>query len=178
MSERVTTTSVSPQPLEMPEAQDGIEELAGRIAGVVREDGGLEPLKGLHLHRVSAPKAPLHSVYKPAFCVIAQGSKEVFLGDERYQYDPAHYLLVTAELPTVSHVLTATKEKPYLSLRLDLEPTLVGSVLLEAAHSPSQNQTALRAVAVSALDAGLLDAVLRLVRLLDSPKDAPFSHRS
>ena len=174
MSERVTTNSVRPRQLnEMPEAQDGIEELAERIAGAVREDGGIEPLKGLHLHRASSLKAPLHSVSEPALCVIAQGSKEVFLGDERYQYDPAHYLLVTAELPTVSQVITASQEKPYLSFRLKLEPTLVGLVLLEAAQPPSPNH-ALRAVDVSALDAGLLDAVLRLVRLLDSPKDAPF----
>ena len=31
-----------------------------------------------------------------SFCVIAQGSKEVLLGDERYRYDPAHYLIATA----------------------------------------------------------------------------------
>lgn len=173
MSERATTHSVNLQPPERVSG-DGIAELAERIAGVVCEDGGLEPLTGLHLHRVSSPREPLHGVSSPTFCVIAQGSKEVFLGDERYQYDPAHYLLVTAELPTMTHVIEASKERPYLSLRLNLEPTLVGAVMLEAAQPPPPNQTGVRAVAVSALGAGLLDAVLRLVRLLESPKDAPF----
>ena len=70
----------------------------------------------------------------PAFCVIAQGSKEVFLGNERYLYDPAHYLLITAELPLVGHVIDASQERPYLSLRLELDPTLVGSVMVEAGH--------------------------------------------
>jgi AraC-like DNA-binding protein len=156
------------------QSQDSISELVERIARAVREDGMVEPLKGLHLHRVSSPKEPLHSVSDPAVCLIAQGSKEIFLGNERYQYDPAHYLLVTAELPTVSHVLEASKEKPYLSLRLELDPTLVGSVMVEASRPSPQNHADVRAINVSALDANLLDAVVRLVRLLDSPSEATF----
>jgi AraC-like DNA-binding protein len=153
--------------------QTNIDELVERIAGTVREDGMVEPLNGLYFHRASSSKEPLHSVSEPAFCLIAQGSKEIFLANERYQYDPAHYLLVTAELPTVGHVLEASKEKPYLSLRLKLEPTLVGSVMVETRHL-SQNQTDVRAINISSLDANLLDAVLRLIRLLDSPSEASF----
>src|SRR5437868_2323017 len=84
------------------------EELAARIARAVPEDGTVEPLKGLHIHRVSTPTEPLHGVSEPSFCVIAQGSKEVLLGDRRYRYDPARYLLATAELPIVSHVIEAS----------------------------------------------------------------------
>jgi len=98
------------------------EELVERIAGAVREDGTVQPLQGLHLSRSSLPLKPLHSVLKPSVCVIAQGSKEVLLGDSRYRYDPSHYLLATVELPRVSQVLEASKERPYLSLRLELAP--------------------------------------------------------
>src|ERR1043166_1513207 len=66
------------------------EELAERIARAVAADGRAEPLKGLHLHRSSTPTEPLHGVSEPSFCVIAQGSKEVVLGDSRYRYDPAN----------------------------------------------------------------------------------------
>ena len=69
-------------------AQANRDELVERIARAIREDGSVEPLKGLHLNRASAPKEPVHSVYDPVFCVIAQGSKEIFLGNERYLYDP------------------------------------------------------------------------------------------
>ncbi len=155
-------------------AQASRDELVELIARAIREDGTVEPLKGLHLNRVSSPWEPLHSVYDPVFCVIAQGSKEVFLSNERYLYDPSHYLLVTAELPVVGHVLDASKERPYLSLRLELDPTLVSSVMVEAGHPSPQNRADVRAINVSALDAGLLDAVVRLVRLLDTPPEAPF----
>jgi AraC-like DNA-binding protein len=149
------------------------EELAERIARALRADGTVEPLKGLYFRRSSA-RTELHSVSTPCFCVIAQGSKAVFLGDERYQYDPAHYLLFTAELPVVSYVIDASQERPYLSFRLELDPTLVSSVMVEAGHLSPQNQAGVRAISVSALDAGLLDAVVRLVRLVDSPAEARF----
>lgn len=113
-------------------------------------------------------------MYDPVFCVIAQGSKEVFLNKERYVYDPWHYLLVTAELPLVAHVLEASQERPYFSLRLDLDPTLVGAVMVEAGHAAPRRRAAVRAIDVSVLGAGLLDAVVRLVRLLDAPTEARF----
>jgi AraC-like DNA-binding protein len=148
------------------------KELAGRIARAIPEDGAVEPLEGLLLNRFSNPTEPLHGVSKPSFCVIAQGSKQVLLGDSLYRYDPAHYLLATVELPVVGQVVEASAERPYLSLRLDLDPALVSSVMVEAGHLSSRNQGDVRAMDVSPLDVDLLDAVVRLVRLLDSPAEA------
>jgi len=160
---------------EIRRMQANRDELVERIARVTREDGKVEPLKGLHLNRISSSTESVHSVSDPAFCVIAQGSKEIFLGNERYLYDPSHYLLLSAELPLVGHVLDTSKERPYLSLRLELDPILVGSVMVEAGDIASQNDAdVVRAINVSSLDAGLLDAALRLVRLLDNPAEAPF----
>ncbi len=148
------------------------EELAERIARAIPEDGAVEPLTGLLLNRFSTPTEQLHGVSRPSLCVIAQGSKEVLLGDSRYRYDPGHYLLATVELPVVGQVLEASAERPYLSLRLDLDPALVGSVMVEAGHLSSRDRGDMRALDVSPLDADLLDAVVRLLRLLDSPAEA------
>jgi hypothetical protein len=148
------------------------DELAERIAQAIPEDGDVEPLKGLHLFRSSNPTERLHGVSKPSFCVIAQGSKEVLLGDSLYRYDPAHYLLATVELPVAGQVVEASAQRPYLSLRLDLDPALVGSVMVEAGHLSSLNRGDVRALDVSPLEPSLLDAVVRLVRLLDSPAEA------
>ena len=148
------------------------EELVERIGRAVREEGVEEPLPGLHLARCSVPLQPVHSVVEPSICVIAQGSKEVLLGESRYCYDPSHYLLTTVELPRVSQVLSASKEHPYLSLRLELAPSLVSSVVVEANHSWSKQHVAVSAIAVSPLDENLLEAFVRLVRLVDSPAHA------
>jgi AraC-like DNA-binding protein len=149
------------------------EELAERIARAVRADGTIQPLQGLYLSRCSVPLEPVHSVLEPSVCVIAQGSKEVLLGDSRYRYDPSHYLLATVELPRVSQVLEASPERPYLALRLELAPTLVSSVLVEAGYASSRDHGEVRAIAVSPVDGHLLDAFVRLVRLLEAPTEAP-----
>jgi AraC-like DNA-binding protein len=174
MREEVVMDSLSPQPgaYEAQHAQANRAELVARIARAIRDDGRVEPLKGLYLFRASSPTELLHSMYTPAFCVIAQGSKEVFLGEERYQYDPAQYLLTTVELPVVSQILEASKEQPYLSFRLQLDPALVGSVLVEADLPSPHGEGEAKAIDVSPLDASLLDAVVRLIRLLESPTDA------
>lgn len=143
-------------------------ELVERIARAVHSDGAIEPLPGLHLNRRSATRGPVHSVVEPSFVVIAQGSKELLLGDCIYRYDPFHYLLTTVELPAASRVLEATPERPYLSLRLVLSPAMVGAVLAELGQTPLPGSTDTRAINVSPLDADLLNASVRLARLLDS----------
>jgi AraC-like DNA-binding protein len=150
------------------------DELVERITRAIGEDGTVDPLPGIRLYRFSSPTALLAGVFDPAFCVIAQGSKELYLGEECYRYDPYHYCLGTAELPIVSQIIDASKERPYLSLRVELDPILVGSVMVEAGHHSSENNADVRAINVDSLDADLLDAVVRLVRLLDAPTEAPF----
>ena len=157
---------------EADRAQAHRDELTERIAQAIRHDGTIEPLQGLHFNRSSSPSECVHSVSIPAFCAIAQGSKEVLLGCDRYQYDPMHYLLATVELPISSQIQEASKALPYLSLRLDLDPTLVGSVMVEAGDPSPQRDANVKAIDVSPLDANLLDAVVRLVRLLDCPAEA------
>lgn len=166
--------SGGPAEHEAERAQASREELVERLTSALPTDGALEPLAGLRLRRESAPTALGHGVSEPCFCVIAQGSKEVLLGDNRYPYDPAHYLIATAALPVASRVTEASAERPYLSVILKLDPALVGSVMVEAGQPAPRGATAVTAIDVSALDAGLLDTVVRLVRLLDAPLDARF----
>jgi len=77
-------------------------------------------------------------------------------------------------LPLVGQVLEASHDEPYLSLLLNLNPTLVSAVIAEIGDITPQNDANVRAINVNALDADLLDAVLRLIRLLDKPSEAPF----
>src|SRR5436305_9168371 len=93
-------------------------------------------------------------------------------GEQRNRYDPFHYLLVTVDLPYVGQVLDTSPEHPFLSLRLDLAPTLVGEVLIEVGHSSPRTHAKVRAITVSPVDGSLLDAMVRVARLLDAPDEA------
>ncbi len=148
------------------------EELVERIARAIPEDGRIEAFEGLWLRRYSATGDPLYAVSQPTLCVIAQGSKEIVVGERRYRYDPFHFLLVTAELPIVGQVLEASEKRPFLGLILTLDIALVSSVMVEAGHAAPQSRDVM-AIDVSPLSASLLGAVVRLVRLLDAPDEVP-----
>ena len=152
-------------------AQAGRQELVERVVRAVRENGVVEAPGGLRLLRRSSRTPKDHGVSSPALCVIAQGSKEVLLGDECYRYDANHYLITAAALPTASRVTEASEDRPYLGVVLGLDPALVGSVMVEADQPALREPAAVQAFDVSPLDADLLDAVVRLVGLLDSPAD-------
>jgi AraC-like DNA-binding protein len=159
---------------EAQKAQAKREELIERIMRALPEDGSIEPLEGLLLSRASTPTELAHSVFFPAFCVIAQGRKEILLGENRYWYEPARYLIAAAELPIASRITEASPERPYLNVILKLDAHLVSSVMVESGHAAPHSQSLLTAMDVSPLDTDLLDAVLRLITLLDSSSDAGF----
>jgi hypothetical protein len=73
---------------EVDRAQAHRDELTEPIAQAIRQDGTIEPLKGLHFNRSSSPSEWVDSVSSPAFCAIAQGSKEVLLGSDRASVRP------------------------------------------------------------------------------------------
>ena len=115
-----------------------IAELATLIERHVPGDGSHPSrIVGLNRTRASAPSAPVPRVYEPSFCVIAQGRKRSFLAGELYQYDPAHYLLGSVDLPVVSQIVSATPQEPYLCLRLHLDPKQIGALVMEADIAPT-----------------------------------------
>ena len=156
---------------ELERVQAGRDELIERVSRLVAEDGGVEAAPGLDLFRYSAPTGPVYAVNEPSFCIIVQGSKELLLGNESYRYDASRYLLVSAGLPVIGRILEGTRERPYLGVRIGLEPALVTAVLLECGLLAPRASRAIKAMAVSWLDANLLDSVVRLVRLVDAPRD-------
>jgi AraC-like DNA-binding protein len=134
-------------------------------------DGSVEPQPGLHYRRCLSPAKRLYGFYPAVFCVIAQGSKKVLLGEDTFRYDPAHYMISTMALPLCAEIVEASLARPYLGLALNLDPALVTSVTVETGLVPPRGDGGVKAVDVSALDAELLDATLRLARLVESPRE-------
>jgi AraC-like DNA-binding protein len=145
------------------------EELLERMARALPEDGAFEALDGLFLGRSSKPVEWSYPLHQPAFCFVVQGSKRLLLGEEVFRYDPGRYLIFTVDLPIVFRVAEASEERPYFGLSLDLKPGLVSSVMMEAGAETRKGDAGVKAIGVSAVDADLLDAVVRLVRLLEAP---------
>src|SRR5438552_4064474 len=150
------------------------DELARLVAAVERHtprDGVCDTaVPGLLLARQPTPTDPIALVVDPSLCIVAQGAKEVFLAGEVYRYDPAHSLLVSVDLPISARVVEATPDRPCLAVRLSFDPAVVGELLADCPDPPPPGPPA-RGLELSPVEPRLLDAVGRLVALLDSPRD-------
>lgn len=150
------------------------EDLAALIDQFASADGvHATPIPGLTLFRTTACAAPIHAVQTPALCVIARGSKRVIMADRTLVYDPAHYLIAAADVPVASCVIEASPAAPYLSMKLELDPATISALMLETGLAAAKADAAPGAgLATSAAPPELLDACVRLVRLLGAPQDA------
>jgi len=128
-------------------------------------------IAGLDLACATQRSLPVPTLYRPCLCIIAQGRKDVRLGDEQYTYDPLNYLVASVTLPVTGQVIGATPEQPYLSLRLEIDPALITSLIADIGPIGVPNPGPRRALYLDRLDTQLLDAVLRLLRLLETPRD-------
>ena len=129
-------------------------------------------IEGLVLFRASRPTMPLPALHAPALCIVAQGRKRVMLANDRYVYGADRCLVISVDLPIVGQVIEASTDAPYLCLRLDLEPGQLGALMLELDMSvePNKGRPGLGLVLTPAAPE-LLDAAVRLMRLLDTPQD-------
>lgn len=119
------------------------------------------------LIRADAPSTPTPAVYEASLCIIAQGSKRVSIGEHSVVYDVAHYLLVSVDLPLVGHVLDASPERPYLCCKIDLDASILADLM--AIEGGGVVRTDLPVLGVYPGDPDLINAVCRLVGLLDRP---------
>jgi AraC-like DNA-binding protein len=159
----------TPHEKQTPRMEADREELAERIARALPRDGVGEPQPGVYLSRFSTTADLVHGFLEPCFCVIARGAKALTFGDEVFRYGPAQYMISTVGLPMSAQVVEASVHRPYLGLRLTLDPAVVASVMVESGIVQSRGDGGVKAVDVSTLDADLLDATVRLVRLIHRP---------
>ncbi|MDR6879418.1 AraC-like DNA-binding protein [Bacillus sp. 3255] len=150
-------------------------ELSKLIANHSGQNGVYESaIPALFLIHHSKETHPVYRVYKPSFCFIAQGLKEILLAQERYEYGPANYLVSSMNLPVIGQVIKASADTPYLSLKLEFTSDQIFEVLKESEAIATMKEHPKRALYVGEIEASILDAVLRLVQLLDHPEDIPF----
>lgn len=152
--------------------EDAREEIIERMMQAASADGAYQNvLPGLSLARSSKPTDTLCGVQRPSFCFVAQGSKRALLGENVFRYDPLNYLIFTVDLPLSFQIREATEEKPYLGFGLELDQALVASVLAESKLQLKKGDTSVTAMNAAAIDADMLDAVVRLIRLIESPAE-------
>jgi AraC-like DNA-binding protein len=147
-------------------------ELVALIGKYSKSDGLNDTaIAPLHFFKMSAPSAKMPVVYNASLCLVVEGEKEVMLEDETYRYAASEFLVVSVDLPAMGHVTVATPEKPYLALQLDIDPRQLSDLITETVRIELHGTSTERALFIGRTSDQLTDALVRLARLLDTPKD-------
>jgi AraC-like DNA-binding protein len=118
-------------------------------------------IDGVRICRTTSAAPPQGQMSGTALAVIAHGAKRVAVGERLHDYEAGQYLVSSVDMPVVGHALG-----PAPAFGLTLDPLVVAELLTsqpETSEPPG--------VAVGDAPAELLDAVVRLLRLLDRPRD-------
>lgn len=159
---------------ENDEREAAKQVLAERIERFTPHDGTFPMrLAGLTLFRLSRASRELHhAIQKPGLCLIAQGAKTVLVERETIEYDEARMLVYSVDMPVGSCVVRAEPDRPYLSLRLDLDAARISELVLRVFPNGLPRADEERAVSVAPSEPEILEAFARLIGLMARPKDA------
>jgi AraC-like DNA-binding protein len=153
---------------------DLLDEIRDRIEAHARPDLKT-PIDGLLLSNVATtPANPEYSLTHPLLVVMAQGGKRLLLGEQLIEYGPGDCLVITANLPVTGNWVDTDGSGRALGMGIVLRPAAIAELLLRAPTGRWQRGTpGTPAIATGVAEPDLLDAVARMLRLLDHPADAP-----
>jgi AraC-like DNA-binding protein len=150
-----------------------LEELRHLLARHARSDW-TTAIDGVLIGRAEQANRSSVSMSGTVLALIAQGAKTLALGDRVYEYEAGQYLIASVDLPVTGHYTEASPERPALGFGLSLEPSAIAQLLLEAPTGNMLRPAGVpSALAVSDAPVELVDAAVRLLRLLDRPQDIP-----
>ncbi|MCS5717607.1 AraC family transcriptional regulator [Herbiconiux sp. CPCC 205763] len=142
------------------------EQILRHSHGGVRHD----VLPGVSIGVSTVPTEPASVMSYASMSLIAQGAKRTVLNGTAYDYRAGQFLVASLDLPVTGRVLEASAEQPFAVVTIALEPALLAALLLE---TPAPAAPIVTAMAVSDAEPALIDAVVRMLGLLDRPADIP-----
>lgn len=128
---------------------------------------------GVVVLRSDCPKPPKHVIQHPALCVVVQGAKSTTVGGMRFEYRAGQALVVNIDVPSYGRIVEASPSVPYLSVVIEFDQTIMRGVLAELDEPPSPSNEATGGIFVADFDGPIEECVLRMMRLLSTPKAIP-----
>ncbi|RKF27915.1 AraC family transcriptional regulator [Micromonospora globbae] len=130
-------------------------------------------IDGVRICRADHTVSPGSSMSGTVLAVVARGTKRLAVGDHVYEYGPGQYLVASVDLPVTGQFLDAGPDQPALGFGMTVEPAAIAELLLQAGPGdlPKSPGGVRPGIAVTDAPDELLDAIVRLLRLLDRPRD-------
>ena len=130
-------------------------------------------LPWLWLVRRPAPTPAGRGILSPSVCLLVQGEKEMLVGQRVLRYGPGCYVQAGVAMPVSGQVTRASAEAPYYGIRVEIDPKEVAAFVLEMRLQLPIDDADPPAITVERADEAMLDVFVRLLRLLDRPRDLP-----
>jgi AraC-like DNA-binding protein len=155
---------------------DGQSATQKRLASLLNEvavDEGVHRtlVEGVEVARVSKSCPPAPMVYQPNIIVLGQGRKRAYLGGEVYSYDAFNYLILSVPIPADCETF-ASPEEPLLLVAINVQPTMLGEMLLEMDESLPPAGPTPRGISTTPMSDEFGWAVIRLLECLKTPLDS------
>jgi AraC-like DNA-binding protein len=164
-------------PLKQPEPRMNAPLLAA-VTDYIESQGGGQGLfptaiDGFNIVRSFQSMMPMRNIYRPSLCVVLEGAKELHFGDKRLSYQTMECLVVSVGLPATGRIVEASEEVPYVGVMIDFDVATLRSVLEQLDAIPAQSEEPGPCAFVAKVDQPLADCILRLVKLVATPKAIP-----
>lgn len=133
----------------------------------------LTALPDVGTFRQGDPHSRCAALYEPGIMIFAQGSKQLYVGGQRYDYGVGKYLTFFFPMPVESATVEASEEKPLLAACFRTDLVKIANLLLKIDRvngaSTKLEKTSSSRLLIHSLNDELLDPVLKLFRALDNP---------
>lgn len=156
--------------------QPVLDQIIALAQGITQEEGRVQTvIPFLTIVQNSHTTPPIPALLSPAFCLILQGTKRLHFHQEIIDVHPGSFLASVIHIPASAQIVGATKHSPYIGLRLDLTTKEIASVVTESGINPQPagKNPGLGAF-IGQSDAELLDLFIRLLKLVEKPKEAVY----
>ncbi len=133
-------------------------------------------IDGVLVSLVDHAESPAVATSGTLLALIAQGAKHLAHGDRVLEYRAGQYLVASVDLPVTGHFIGASPAEPALGFGMTLRPHVIAALLLETTTPHRRGLRDLAApagIAVSNASDDLIDAAVRMLKLLDHPRDIP-----
>jgi len=151
------------------------DQLCAIVERATPQDGMTETIiPFLSFMRASQTTSLTQGILNPSFCLIVQGRKKVHIGKDTIHYGVGDFLVASTHVPAAGQIIGASKSAPYYCVRIELDAKEIADVVIEAKIDVRSNKETVSGAFVGKSDPELQEAIFKLLRVLDKPKDAAF----
>lgn len=137
---------------------------------IARHAGALTPVTdSTVISRIDRPGPPEVGTTGTLVVLMAQGAKRMAVGDQVHEYRTGQCLVASVDVPLTGHFVGVSRREPALGFAMTLRPAVVADLLLRGPVEPKGPVPA--GIAIGDADADVIDAIGRLVRLVERPRD-------